>query len=473
MENILSTLADILWGLPLIILVIGAGLFFTIGSRFFQFRKFSYIMKNTFGKIFKNDHKNNKEKGIVSPFQAVSIALASTIGVGNIAGVASAIALGGPGAVFWMWIAALVGMMTKMVEVTLAVHYREENTDGSTFGGPTYYIKKGLGEEHGMKWWKLPAAIFIIGMFFVIFISLQSYTVAESFESTFGIPMLVTGTVYVVLTYIVLFGGIRRIAEMTSKVVPFMAAFYIIGGLIIIIKNIENVVPSFQLIFTAAFNPMAAVGGFAGTGVSAAIRRGVSRSVYSNEAGFGTAPMAHATAKAKSAIDQGMWGVFEVFVDTMLVCTMTALIIISSGVWSSGVSGASLTLLAFETGLGLPGKVLLTVSIFIFAWTTSTGQWTYAETILRFIFGESKINEQIIKGIRYIYPLSQFGMIVLAVTAGLPPKIMWLFADVMTALPTFINVFVCMALSGTFFKLLKDYEIRIKNNENVQITNQQ
>lgn len=470
MENILSTLADILWGLPLIILVIGAGLFFTIGSKFFQFRKFGYIMKNTFGEIFKRNNETDKEKGIVSPFQAVSMALASTIGVGNIAGVASAIALGGPGAVFWMWIAALVGMMTKMIEVTLAVHYREENPDGSTYGGPTYYIKKGLGIERGIKWWKLPAAIFIVGMFFVIFISLQSYTVAESFESTFGIPMMVTGTVYVILTYIVLFGGIKRIGEMASKVVPFMAGFYIIGGLVIIFKNIENLVPAFQLIFTAAFNPMAAVGGFGGAALSTAIRRGVSRSVYSNEAGFGTAPMAHATAKAKSAVDQGLWGVFEVFVDTMLVCTLTALIIITSGVWSSGVSGASLTLKAFEAGLGLPGKILLTLSIFVFAWTTSTGQWTYAETLLRFMFGESKINEQIIKVIRYIYPLSQYAMIVLAVTAGLPPKIMWLFADVMTALPTFINVFVCMALSGTFFKLLKHYEAKLKNNESAQIS---
>ncbi|WP_186429617.1 sodium:alanine symporter family protein [Clostridium sp. BSD9I1] len=462
MGNLLSTLADFLWGLPLIILVIGSGLFFTIGSGFFQFRKFGFIMKNTFGAMFKSD--SNNEKGIVSPIQAVSIALASTIGVGNIAGVASAIATGGPGAVFWMWVAAFVGMMTKMVEVTLAVHYREVNPDGSAFGGPMYYIKKGLGIERGVKWWKLLAGIFIFGMFFVIFISLQSYTVAESFESTFGIPMIVTGTIYVVLTYLVLFGGIKRIAEMASKVVPLMTGFYLIGGLLIILMNIENVVPAFQLIFHAAFKPMAAVGGFGGAALSAVIKRGVSRSVYSNEAGFGTAPMAHATAKVKSPIDQGLWGTFEVFVDTIIVGTMTSLVILTTGVWSSGASGATLTLTAFESTLGYPGRVLLNVAIFIFAWTTSTGQWTYAESILRFMFGESEKNEQIVKVIRYIYPLSQYAMVLLAVTVGLPPKTMWLFADVMTALPTFINVLTCVALSGVFFKLLKDYESKLRNN---------
>lgn len=460
MDKILSTLADFLWGLPLIIVVIGAGLYFTIGSGFFQIRRFGYIMKNTFGMMFSKAESN--AKGIVSPFQAVTMALASTIGVGNIAGVASAIAVGGPGAIFWMWVAALVGMMTKMVEVTLAVHYREVNPDGSTYGGPTYYMKKGLGLERGVKWWKLLAAIFIFGMFFVIFISLQSYTVAESFESTFGIPMLVTGTIYVILTYMVLFGGIKRIAEMAVRVVPFMAAFYIIGGLIIVFMNIGEVIPAFQMIFAYAFKPMAAVGGFGGAAISVAIRKGVSRSVYSNEAGFGTAPMAHATAKAKSAIDQGLWGTFEVFVDTILVCTITALVILTTGAYTTGASGASLTLSAFELSLGYFGRVILSAAIFIFAWTTSTGQWTYAETILRFMFGESKQNEKIVKVMRYIYPLSQYGMVVLAVTVGLPPATMWLFADVMTALPTFINIFTCVALSGVFFKLLKDYERNLK-----------
>lgn len=463
MENILSMLDDLLWGMPLIVFVIGSGLFFTIGSGFFQFRRFGFIMNNTFGKMFSKSSDN--EKGIVPPFQAVSMALASTVGVGNIAGVSSAVALGGPGAVFWMWVAALVGMMTKMVEVTLAVHYREENPDGSTYGGPTYYMKKGLGIERGVKWWKLPVAIFIFGMFFYTFISLQSYTVAESFQSTFGIPMLVTGTVYVVLTYLVLFGGIKRIASMASKTVPLMAAFYILGGLIIIFKNAGNIVPAFELIFKGAFTPTSATGGFAGVAIGKAMRTGVARSVYSNEAGFGTAPMAHATAKTKSAIDQGMWGTFEVFVDTIIVCTMTALVIITSGLWSSGASGATLALKAFESGLGYPGRVLLSAAIFIFAWTTSTGIWTYAETILRFMFGESKIKEQIVLAIRYIYPLAQYSMIILAVTIGLPPKIMWIFADLMCAVPTFINIAVCVALSGTFFKLLKDYESKMEKRD--------
>jgi len=402
--------------------------------------------------------KNTGEKGIVSPFQAVSMALASTIGMGNIAGVASAVALGGPGAVFWMWVAAFVGMMTKMVEVTLAVHYREVNPDGTTYGGPTYYIKKGLGLERKVWWWKLPAGLFISGILFMVFIGLQSYTVAESFEATFKIPMLATGTVYVILTYIVLLGGIKGIANMAVKVVPLMAGLYVVAGLVIIAMNAGNVIPAFGLIFKGAFTPMAAVGGFGGAAIASVIRRGVSRSVYSNEAGFGTAPMAHATARTNSPVDQGMWGVFEVFVDTIIVCTITALVVLTTGVWSSGVSGGALTLSSFEASFGFIGKVILSLAIFLFAWTTTTASWTYAEVPLRFMLGETKAKETIVKIIRYIYHLSQYGMIILAITTGLPPKIIWLFADIMTALPTFINVSVCVALSGTFFKLLKEYE---------------
>lgn len=222
MELLLKSLSSFLWGTPLIVTVIGVGLYFTIGSRFFQFRRFGHIMKNTFGQMFKKDSDN--ATGILTPFQAVSVALAGTIGVGNIAGVASAVALGGPGAVFWMWIAALVGMINKMVEVTLAVHYRDEEADGSTYGGPTYYMEKGLGEERNVTWWKVPAVLFSIGIFFSLFITLQSYTVAEAIESTFKIPMLVTGFIYAILMYIILFGGIKRIGRMAELVVPFMSA---------------------------------------------------------------------------------------------------------------------------------------------------------------------------------------------------------------------------------------------------------
>lgn len=435
------------------------GLYFTIGSRFFQFRRFGHIMKNTFGQMFKKDSDN--ATGILTPFQAVSVALAGTIGVGNIAGVASAVALGGPGAVFWMWIAALVGMINKMVEVTLAVHYRDEEADGSTYGGPTYYMEKGLGEERNVTWWKVPAVLFSIGIFFSLFITLQSYTVAEAIESTFKIPMLVTGFIYAILMYIILFGGIKRIGRMAELVVPFMSAFYILGGLIIIFRNLGNLGPSLALIFKSAFNPLSALGGFGGATMALALRTGVARAVYTNEAGWGTAPMAHATAKTKDPVKQGMWGAFEVFVDTILVCTITALVIIVTGEWSSGASGATLTLNAFEKGFGMTGRILVTTGIFLFGWTTSTGWWTYCETLLRQLLrNKPETKDKLLCIIKYLYPIPPYLMIILAVTLGLPPAIIWLFGDVITAIPTFINLLTALALSGTFFKLLRDYEAR-------------
>lgn len=470
MQNILIKMSGFLWGLPLIVVLLGVGLYFSVGSRFFQFRKFGTIMKHTLGQIFKKN--NNQEKGILTPVQAVSIALAGSIGVGNIAGVASAIALGGPGAVFWMWIAALFGMINKMVEVTLAVHYRDENVDGTTFGGPTYYMEKGLGKEKGISWWRVPAVIFSIGIFISLFITLQSYTVAEAIQTTFEIPMLVTGFVYMILMYLVLFGGIKRIGKMAEIVVPIMTTFFLLGGLVVIFKNISNLIPSFGLIFKSAFTPMSAVGGFGGVTVIAALRTGFARSVYSNEAGWGTAPMAHATAKTDHPISQGMWGSFEVFVDTILVCTFTALVIIITGEWSSGLSGANLTLTAFENAFGFGGRVFLAIGIFIFGWTTSTGWWTYGETILRHLLRDKdQSRERTLKIIRLIYPIPPFLMIIFAVSTGLPPKIIWLFADVITALPTFVNVITIFLLSGTFFKLLRDYESKelkyskVKNKE--------
>ena len=346
MEAFLTTLSGYLWGLPLICTAVFTGIYFTVGSRFFQFRKFGLIMKNTFSQAFKKSEK--KEKGILTPFQAICVALAGTIGTGNIAGVASAVALGGPGSVFWMWISGLFGMITKMVECTLAVHYREEMPDGSTYGGPTYYMEKGLGKEKGFKAWPVLAVIFGIGIACSMVITLQSYSVAEAAESTFNIPMLVTGAVYMVLMYVAIYGGIKNIGKIAEMIVPIMSGIFLIGGLAVLIRNAGNIIPSLGLIVKSAFTPTAAVGGFAGAGVRLAVRQGFARAVFSNEAGWGTAPMAHATAKTNEPVKQGMMGAFEVFVDTMVVCTMTALCIVVTGEWSSGASGATLTLNAFQ-----------------------------------------------------------------------------------------------------------------------------
>jgi len=457
-EKFLEVLSGFLWGKPLIYTVLFVGLYLTIGSGFWQFRKIGYILKNTLGKIGK---KYEGGEGMLTPFQAVSIALAGTIGVGNIAGVASAIAVGGPGAVFWMWVCALVGMMTKMVEVTLAVHYRDKNPDGSTYGGPTYYMEKGLGIERGFGFWKPLAVLFGVGIFSTFFITLQCYTVSEAINNTFKIPMIVVGLIYILLTYMVILGGIKKVGEVTSYVVPFMAIFYIVGGLFIILSRLPDAINGLGLIFKSAFTGTAAVGGFAGATISKALQMGVARSIYSNEAGWGTAPMAHSTAKTDHPVRQGLWGAFEVFMDTIVVCSITALVIITTGMWSSGASGASLTLAAFEKGLGYFGKVVVTVGIFLFGWSTTTGWYTYYEIILRHLLkGKEKLHKTILTVYKYLYPIPGFLMVVFAVTTGLPPAIVWLLGDVTSALPTFINLIVVLILAPKFFELLRDFNAR-------------
>lgn len=467
-QKYLEILSGFLWGKPLIYTVLFVGLFFTVGSGFWQFRHIGYILKNTFGKMW---GKAESKEGILTPFQAVSIALASTIGVGNIAGVASAIALGGPGAVFWIWVCALVGMMTKMVEVTLAVHYRDKNPDGSTYGGPTYYMEKGLGAERGFKYWKLLAVLFGLGIFSTFFITMQQYSVAESVNTTFKIPMMGVGIFYVLLVYIVILGGIKQIGKVASYVVPFMAVFYVVGGFYIIFSRFPSTVDGLTMIFKSAFNGTAAVGGFAGAAFAKAMQMGVARSIYSNEAGWGTAPMAHSTAMTDHPVRQGLWGAFEVFMDTIVVCSITALVIVTTGEWSSGVSGASLTLNAFEKGVGFFGKVIVTVGIFMFGWTTTVGWYAYYEIILRHLLRDKdNIKNAILKIYTYLYPIPGFLMIVFAVTTGLPPAIVWLLADVTTAIPTFVNLIVILFLAPRFFELLRDFNAKEFGHKNAKGT---
>lgn len=457
-QQFLETLAGLLWGKPLIYSVLFVGLFYTIASGFWQFRHFGYVLKNTFGKMFS---KGTSDTGILTPFQAVSVALAGTIGVGNIAGVASAVALGGPGAVFWMWLCGLVGMITKMVEVTLAVHYRDKNPDGSAYGGPTYYMEKGLGIERGFKYWKIPAVIFGAGLFMTFFITLQCYSVAEAVGNTFNIPLIGVGLFYIILTYLVIFGGIKKIGEVSSYVVPFMALFYILGGLWIILSNIPAAIEGIKLIIGGAFSGTAAVGGFAGATVAKAMQMGVARSIYSNEAGWGTAPMAHSTAKTDHPVRQGIWGIFEVFMDTIVVCTITALTIVVTGAWTSGESGATLALTAFESGIGYFGRAIVAVGIFLFGWTTTTGWYAYYEIILRHLLkGKESIQKAILTGYKYLYPIPGFLMVVFAVTTGLPPAIIWLLADIASAIPVFVNVIVILVLAPRFFELLRDFNAR-------------
>ncbi|MGB4439517.1 MAG: amino acid carrier protein, partial [Sedimentibacter sp.] len=311
---------NIVWGPPILILIVGAGLFLSVKTGFFSITKIGYILKNTLLKMFS---KEQKGEGEVTAFQAVATALAATVGTGNIAGVATAIAAGGPGAVFWMWVAAVLGMTTKFAEVVLAVNFREKTADGRFVGGPMYYIEKGLG----WKWLAVLFAGFGALAAFGIGNMVQSNSVAASLQESFNINPWVTGIILSVVTALVIVGGIKRIGAFTEKLVPFMAAIYIIGGLIIIIINIAKVPAAFGLIFSTAFTGKAAVGGFAGATIANALRFGVARGVVTNEAGLGSAPIAHAAATTDHPVRQGLWGVFEVFADTIVICSITALAI--------------------------------------------------------------------------------------------------------------------------------------------------
>lgn len=322
-------------------------------------------------------------------------------------------------------------MIIKNVEVTLAVYYRLKDEKGEPYGGPTYYMEKGLGEEKGFKAWGILAFIFGAGIFSTFFITLQNYTVAEAVGGTLNMSMLIVGAVYVILVYAMTLGGIPWLGRIAGRLVPLMCLFYIVAGVFIILKNIGEVGSAFALIFSNAFTGTAAVGGFAGAAVSQVIRMGVARAVYSNEAGWGTSPMIHSTAKIDHPIKQGLWGSFEVFVDTILVCSITALVVVITGEWTSGLSGATLTLSAFEKEIGYIGRLIVAIGVFLFGLTTTGGWYAYYEILLRHLFKNNvSMKEKILKIYKYTYPLPGYLMVVLAVVQGLPGSTVWNFADI-------------------------------------------
>ena len=451
---------EYLWGMPLIILSLFVGLYFTFFSGLFQFRFVKHAFQVAFSKFFaKNDEK---EPGTISPIQALSVAIGATVGVGNIGGVATAIAVGGPGAVFWLWVAGILGQMIKMAEISLAVHYRSTDKDGATYGGPTYYMKKGLGEEKKHKTLaKVLAFIFTFGFGVGFVITMQNYTVSEAVSSTFNVNMITVSVIYTILLYLMIAGGLKSLGKIASYIVPFMCLFYIIGGVFIIGKNVDLLPDVFGMIFRSAFTGSAAVGGFVGAAFTQVIKIGMSRAVFSNEAGWGSSPMIHASAKTNHPVSQGILGIFEVFIDTIVICTITSLVILITGQWSSGLSGAALTLSAFESGVGGLGRFILTIGILLFGVTTSSGIYAQIEVLVRYLLGEGKKAEKMILTIyKWSYPIPGLLLVIFAVSNGLPGTSVWLFADMSTALPIFANLLVLLLLSGKFFALLKDYKAR-------------
>ncbi|WP_372996539.1 alanine/glycine:cation symporter family protein [Lutispora sp.] len=427
------------WGPYMLVLLVGTGVYLTLRTNFMSIAKLGYVLKNTLFKMFT---KEGKGEGEITAFQAVATALAATVGTGNIAGVATAIALGGPGAVFWMWLSAIFGMTTKYGEVVLSINYREKTPDGRFVGGPMYYIEKGLK----MKWLAYIFAAFGALAAFGIGNMVQSNSVAASLEVSFGVNKIVTGVVLAVLSAIVIIGGIKRIGQVTEKLVPFMAAFYILGALYIIITNISHLGEAFGMIFSSAFTGSAAVGGFAGSTMKIAMTRGIARGVFSNEAGLGSAPIAHAAATTDHPVRQGLWGIFEVFVDTIVICSLTALSIIMSGVWSSGATGSELTTMAFNEGLPGPGGYIVSIGILLFAFSTILGWAYYGERCAEYLFG-SKVNK--------IYRILWIPFIVIGAIGGL--NALWDLADTLNGLMAIPNLIGVLGLSGVVIKLTKEY----------------
>jgi AGCS family alanine or glycine:cation symporter len=368
------------WGLPTIVLLMGTGLLLTAATGAVQFRHLGFALREVLGKV---THGGGGQ-GNVRPFQAVATALASTVGVGNIAGVATAIYLGGPGALFWLWVSGLLGMCTKFAEIVVAIHYREPDATGTMRGGAMYVLSKGLG----LPWLGTLFALLTALAAFGIGNMVQANSVADSLRATFGVSPQVTGLVLVAVTAAVILGGITRIGEVTQYLVPFMALLYLGGGMVVLVTHAGAIPHALDLVVSGAFTGSAASGGFAGSTVAMALRYGVARGLFSNEAGLGSAPMVHAAATTDHPARQALYGIFEVFVDTILICSTTGLVILVTGTWDSGTTGAALSAKAFETGLpGAWGDVVVTGGLLLFSYSTLIGWSYYGETGAVYLFG--------------------------------------------------------------------------------------
>lgn len=429
---------SLLWGPPMLVLILGTGLYLSVGLRAIPIRKLAY----GFRMLWRGRREGGQ--GDISPFNALMTSLSATIGTGNIAGVATAIALGGPGALFWMWMTALVGMATKYAEAVLAVRYREVDEQGNHVGGPMYYIRNGLGK----RWAWLAVAFAIFGMLagFGIGNTVQANSVAHALEAKFSVPPLWTGLVMAVLVGLVLIGGIRWIAKVAGKLVPFMAIAYLVSGLVVLGLNFTLIPDALLTIFREAFTPTAGVGGFAGASVMLAIQMGVARGIFSNEAGLGSAPIAHAAAQTDSPVRQGTVAMLGTFIDTILICTITGLVIVTSGAWTGGESGAELSALAFNQELPGAGAYVVSLGLALFAFTTILGWSVYGERCTEYLFGVRAITV-----FRVLW--------VLAIPAGayLSLDLIWDIADALNALMAIPNLIALLLLSPVVFQLTREY----------------
>ena len=452
-ESVNAAVNNFIWGVPAMICIIGVGLYLSIRTNFLQIRKFPYAIRVTIGRMLR---KREASDGSLTPFQAVCTALAATVGTGNIAGVAGAIAIGGPGAVFWMWISALLGMCTKFSEVTLAVHFRETNANGDLVGGPMYYIKNGL-----KKHWHWLAYLFSAFGVLTVFgtgNATQVNTITTAIDSALinynviaadntSTVNLVMGIILAILVAMILLGGIKRIGQVTEKLVPFMALFYIILAVGVVIINWKNVPGVFSAIIRGAFNPASVTGGVVGS-FFMSMKKGVSRGIFSNEAGLGTGSIAHACADTRKPVKQGFFGIFEVFVDTIVICTLTALVILCSGVpvGYGDAAGAELTILGFTSTYGSWVSIFTAIAMCCFAFSTIIGWGLYGTRCVEFLLG-TRANR----------PFMILYALVAIVGATMELGLMWNIAETFNGLMVIPNLIAVFLLSGVVVRLVKEY----------------
>ncbi|GIN20803.1 putative transporter YflA [Siminovitchia fordii] len=432
--------SDWLWGIPLISILVISGVYLTVTLKFFQFRYPIYILKQTMGSVFKKP----KGKGTLTPFQALTSELSCTIGAANIVGVPAAIMFGGPGAIFWMWVIAFIGMSLKFSESVLAIRYRERNEKGEYVGGPMYYMTKGLNMKWLGIWFSLALMIELIPSMMI-----QGNSIASTVFETVKIPPIYTGIIAAIIISLVVFGGIQRIGRVTELVVPFMAIFYVGSAMLIMFMNISHLPGVLKLIVTSAFQPMSAIGGFTGAAIAETIRWGFARGLYSNEAGLGTTPIAHAAATTDHPVRQGFWSVIGIVVDTLIICTATAFVVLSSGVWTDKGAAANpsgLTTIAFTQYFGKTGSYIVTIALIFFVLSTMVVLVFYGAKQAEFLFG--------LKAARVMEVVYVAAIILGAIGAA---QIIWSFLDIALAAILIPNVIAVLLLSKEVKELKEEF----------------
>lgn len=447
------------WGTPLIVFVLILGCYYMIKSKFFPVVYFGHALKNTI--LEKSDKSAKIDDGKVSPYRAFCLALGGCVGMANISGVATSIAVGGPGALFWMWVWAFFGMMVKIAETALGLYYRRKDPDGKYSGSAMDYMERGIQGEMGLKFGKPLAVLFAISLFMMVVQGSGAYTVGETLNASFGLDIMLVVVLYVLFIVYLIVRGENTIGRVAEKIVPIMCCAYLLCTLVLWVMNISNLPGVFAGIFKGAFTGTAAVGGFAGSAVSLAIRQGVSRSVYSNEAGNGTSPLIHGSADTVHPIRQGLWGAVEVFCDTVVVCTCSGLAILATGTWTSGTKGASLGVLAFTEAYGAFGQYFLGIMTILFAFTTSTTWYIFYQNILAYLLKKWPVVQKAVRKIfAVVFPLIMIGNAALVYYTDSDAALFWTIVSIVTAFPLFFNMIALFVLRKKFWVLLKDYKAR-------------